>query len=171
MDDLLPDWNAGSQFRRYVVLPAPLPPELFARITDALLDLRCGPYVAVRHSPDGYQPGVTFVPRRADLDRFEWHPDRKIMAARTARDPDTDAALVSVMRVINAQLRRWEYERGLTPYSMGRLLCDDCGAHEKHRSRRMIRNHWPVADGSPCGPWKGAQYNQVYGLEPLEHTC
>lgn len=160
--NLSPDWDRGSQFRRYLVLDRPIPPDLFAEITDLLCRVDTGPYLKVRHLVYG-QPGVTLVPSDPALERFGFHPNRKLMFAMTGRDPEHDAALVRVFRVINAQLRRAEHERGLPAQSLGNLLCDDCGAHHQHRSRRMITNHWPVADGSPCAPWKGAKYNQTYG--------
>ena len=156
---MLPDWNQGSQFRRYLLFPRPLDAATCAALTAAVMRLPSSqPYV--RWCTHG---GVILVPKRDDLERFYLLPEEQIVFARTARDPEHDRALVMVLRTVASELHRLEHERGLKPYTLGKIMCDDCGAHEKHRSRRMIRNHWPVADGSPCAPWKGAQYNVTYG--------
>lgn len=157
---VLPDWKQGSNFRRYLLLPRPLDVVTANRLAAAVGRMPgVQPYVQWRPGCGG----VILVPRRDDLEKFFLLPEEQVVFARTARDDAHDAALVQVLRAVTAELSLMEHERGLEPYSLGKALCDDCGAHEKHRSRRMIVNHWPVADGSPCAPWKGAQYNVTYG--------
>lgn len=157
-DQLSPDWAAGSQFRRYLLFPGPLTLALSKQLTAALQDVDLHPYL-----PWYTRGGVVLVPQRPDLEKFYLLPLERVSYARTARDPEHDAALVRIIRAVNTQLRQTERDRGLPPFALGKSMCDDCGAHPEHRSRRMITNHWPVADGSTCAPWKGAWFNQTYG--------
>lgn len=156
--DLLPDWAAGSQFRRYLVMPASMDLSTSVRLTRAVRETDLGPYL-----PYYAKGGVVLVPRRPDLEKFYLLPLEQVCFARTARDPEHDDALVRVLHAVRVTLRTMERERGMLPQSLGKIMCDDCGAHTNHRSRRMITNNWPVADGSACAPWKGAQFNQTYG--------
>ena len=158
---VLQDWSHGNNFRRYLLLPRPLDAATADRLEGAV---RCLPGVHpyIIWKPSGVS-GIILVPRRDDLEKFFLLEQEQVIFARTARDPEHDRALVQVLRAVTSELAKMEHEQRRKPFSLGKALCDDCGAHEKHRSRRMIANHWPVADGTPCAPWKGAQYNQTYG--------
>lgn len=156
--ETLPDWDVQSQFRRYVLFPKALDLKTSKRLREQILKVDLGPYL-----PWEARGGVVLIPKREDLEKFYVLPLERVLFARTSRDPEHDAALVRVIRVINRELRLMEQEQNLEPLALGKSMCDDCGAHKEHRSRRMITNHWPVADGSTCAPWKGVAFNQTYG--------
>lgn len=156
---LLPHWNEGSVFRRYLLFAETPTSELIARLTAHVLRLpTASPYVRWQH-----QGGLILVPKRNDLEKFMLLPGARLVYARTRRDEAHDAALVQALRCIDAELRLVEHERGMKPYELARIYCDDCGAHPKHRSRRLIRPPWPVQDGTPCSNWVGGKYNVTYG--------
>ncbi|GAA5500389.1 hypothetical protein Dxin01_00110 [Deinococcus xinjiangensis] len=165
--ELLPDWNFGSRFRRYLVLPKPLPLADSVRLRDALKarEREFYPYL-----PMYVKGGVILVPRNDDFEKFYLLPQEQVCFAMTRRDPEHDAALNRALGIVDDELRRMETERELHPYSLGKVMCDDCGAHENHRSRRMIQNNWPVADGEHCAPWQGAWFDVVYGNKEHEWT-
>lgn len=156
--EVLPTWDYLNNFRRYVVFQKPLDEYTTKRLCDKVSKINLDPYL-----PLYTHGGVILVPKREDLEKFYLLPEEQIIFAKTARDPEHDSTLVTVLRTMSAELRLIEYERGLKEHTIAKIMCDDCGAHSQHRSKRMIVNHWPVADGSPCSPWRASQYNQTYG--------
>lgn len=156
--ETLPSWNYLNNFRRYLLFPRPLDEYMTKRLVDRIKHVDFAPYL-----PWYTHGGVVLIPKRSDLEKFYLLPEEQIVFAKTARDEEHDRALVNVLRAVSAELRLIEHERGLKQHTLAKIMCDDCGAHVQHRSRRMITNHWPVADGSACSPWKGTQYNQIYG--------
>lgn len=156
--EVLPTWDYMNNFRRYVLFARELDAYICHRLTERIRQLDLGPYL-----PWYTHGGVVLIPKRSDLEKLYVLPQEQILFVKTARDPEHDAAMVRVLRAINAELRLIEHERGVKEHTLGKIMCDDCGAHVQHRSRRMITNYWPVADGSACAPWKGTQYNQTYG--------
>lgn len=160
MSELSPDWAQGSNFRRYLYFPRPLEAGVCQALAERLHECRheLRPYLTWRHG----ESGLVLVPERDDLERLILVPGIELTYATTRRDEAHDAALVRAFRIIQAELRRTEHERRLEPYALGQALCDDCGVHARHRSRRMVAAPYPAQDGSPCAPWKGAQYNVIY---------
>lgn len=159
--DLRPDWDSRSQFRRYVYFPRPLEAGVSTLISRVLWAERAQlrPYLTWKRGEDG----VVLVPRSAELEKLIIVPGIDVTFVRTSRDPEHDAAVVRALTLVNGVLRSEEQARKLDPHSLGHTLCDDCGVHPRHRSRRLMKPGFPAQDGSVCAPWKGAHYNVTYG--------